>query len=106
MSNGTIKGISSSETPAVLTLVYLLQAMKLAVSRGMRYWVHDQVRLERIEPFHKNMRTKRGVNADDIEQLRQRRNNIPRCRLFIRAPKEGEQTTDWWLLASEASEQA
>lgn len=100
MSNGTIKGASNSETPAVLTLVHLLQTMKLAVSRGMRYWVHDQVRLERIERFHRNMRAKRGVNADDIEQLRQRRNNIPRCRLFVRAPKEGEPTTDWWLLAT------
>ncbi|TAN03256.1 MAG: hypothetical protein EPN36_13335 [Rhodanobacteraceae bacterium] len=100
MSNSKSNGASSSETPTILTLVYLMQAMKLAVSRGMRYWVHNQVRLDRIEPFHHNMRTKRGVDADDLEQLRQRRNNIPRCRLFFRAPKENDTMADWWLLAT------
>lgn len=68
MSNGTIKGTSNGETPAVLTLVYLLQAMKLAVSRGTRYWVHDQVRVERIDRFHQNMRAKRGVNAARMDR--------------------------------------
>lgn len=100
MSNSKNNGASSCETPTILTLVYLMQAMKLAVSRGMRYWIHNQVRLERIEPFHQNMRTRRGVNADDLQQLRQRRNQIPRCRLFFRAPKEDELLTDWWLLAT------
>ena len=100
MSNSKSNGTSGSEEPNILTLVYLMQAMKLAVSRGMHYWIHNQVRLDRIKPFHWSMRTKRGVNADDLEQLRQRRNRVPRCRLFFRAPKEGEPFADWWLLAT------
>jgi len=80
--------------------IRLMQLMALSAGRGLTWWNSGHVRIERIDAFVEKMIVHHGVNADRSGQRHRRAAGLPRARLMILKPKDGDTHAGWWMLAT------